>query len=319
MEEFLTRLAFRALVFTLLSVSCVCAQIASSSSMLAKDGLTAGALANEGSTGPNTISPNPVALNHRDSRGVPELPPQPKGKTTIVGGRIRAVDHVRDHLILDIFGGGHMTVLFDERTHMFSGDQAGSLDDLKDGERAYVDTTLDGTDVFARNIRVLPALPTGQGNGQIVDYDASRRELILRDTLSPRPVKMRLMAGATIVRGDQAGTPADLQPGTLVTLAFVSGNDKRSDKEPMISQISILASPGATFFFSGQVTFLDLHRGLVVVVDPRDNKSYEVYVDANDRELARKIQEGADVMIEARFNGTHYEARNVTVNSGVSK
>jgi hypothetical protein len=315
----LPRLAFRALVFTVLSAGCMWAQIASSSSLLAKDGMAADGSVTDGSAGPDTISPNPVALNQQGSRAVRDLPPQPKGKTTLMGGRIRVVDHVRDRLILDIFGGGHMTVLFDERTHMFSGEQPGSLDDLKEGERAYVDTTLDGKDIFARNIRVLPAVPTGQGNGQIVDYDASRRELTLRDTLSPRPVKMRLMAGVTIVRGDQAGTPADLQPGTLVTLAFVPGADKRSDRQPLVSQVSILALPGTTFFFSGQVTFLDLHRGLVVVVDPRDNKSYEVYVDANDRELARKIQEGADVMIEARFNGTHYEARNVTVNSAGNK
>lgn len=306
--------ALSALVFLVLAVSGVSGQIASSSSPLAKD-----SLAMDGSAGPNNISPTVVARDNQAPRAVPDLPPQPKGKTTLVGGRIRVVDHVRDRLILDIFGGGHMTVLFDERTHMFSGEQPGSLDDLKNGERAYVDTTLDGKDIFARNIRVLPAVPTGQGNGQIVGYDATRRELILRDTISPRPVKMRLMAGATIMRGDQAATPADLQPGMLVTLAFVAGDDKRSDKQPMVSQVSILASPGATFFFSGQVTFLDLHRGLVVVVDPRDNKSYEVYVDANDRELARKIQEGADVMIEARFNGTHYEARNVTVNSGANK
>jgi hypothetical protein len=315
----LARLAFRAFVFTVMSVSCMWAQIASSSSLLAKDGLAADGLVTDGSAGPNTVSPNPVALNHQDSRVGAELPPQPKGKTTLIGGRIRVVDHVRDRLVLDIFGGGHLTVLFDERTHMFSGEQKGLLDELKEGERAYVDTTLDGKDVFARNIRVLPAVPAGQGNGQIVDYDASRRELTLRDTLSPRPVKMRLMAGATIVRGDQAGTPADLQPGTLVTLAFVAGSDKQSDRQPLVSRVTIQALPGATFFFSGQVTFLDLHRGLVVLVDPRDNKSYEVYVDANDRELARKIQEGTDVMIEARFNGTHYEARNVTVNSGGNK
>ena len=309
--------AFIALVFIVLAVSCVSGQIAASSSLLAKEGLAA--VGTEGSAGPNNITPNPAALDNQESRAVPDLPPQPKGKTTLIGGRIRVVDHVRDRLILDIFGGGHMTILFDERTHMFSGEQPGSLDDLKDGDHAYVDTTLDGKDVFARNIRVLSAVPTGQGNGQIVDYDANRRELILRDTLSARPVKMHLMAGATIVRGDQTATPADLQPGTLVTLAFVSSSDKRSEKQPMVSQVSILASPGATFFFSGQVTFLDLHRGLVIVVDPRDNKSYEVYVNANDRELAQKIREGADVMIEARFNGTHYEARNVTVNPGPNK
>jgi hypothetical protein len=309
-------LAFAAVV----SVSCGWAQIASSSSLLTTDG---SASDSNISPSPNPVSPNNVALNNQSAHAVPDLPPQPKGKTTLMGGKIRSVDHVRDRIVLDIFGGGHMTVLFDERTHVFSADQPASLDDVKGGERAYVDTTLDGKDIFARNIRVLP-VATGQGNGQIVDYDASRRELILRDTLSPRPVRMHLMAGATIVRGDQSATPADLQPGTLVTVAFVPAGDREgknrpANNQPMVSEVSILALPGATFYFSGQVTFLDLHRGLVVIVDPRDNKSYEVYVDSNDRELARKIQEGADVMVEARFNGTHYEARSVTVNSAASK
>ncbi|MGB0040592.1 MAG: hypothetical protein WA618_16890 [Terriglobales bacterium] len=311
-------LAFAAVV----CVSCGWAQIASSSSLLTTDG-SASASNISPSPSPNPVTPNNVVLSNQDMRAVPDLPPQPKGKTTLMGGEIRTVDHVRDRIILDIFGGGHLTVLFDDRTHVFSADRPGSLDDLKDGERAYVDTTLDGKDIFARNIRVLP-VASGQGNGQIVDYDASRRELILRDTLSPRPVKMHLMAGATIVRGDQSATPDDLQPGTLVTVAFVPASDRQgknrpTSNQPMVSEVSILALPGATFYFSGQVTFLDLHRGLVVIVDPRDNKSYEVYVDANDRELARKIQEGADVMVEARFNGTHYEARSVTVNSSASK
>ena len=111
------RILIRALVLTVLSVTCVWAQIASSSSLLAKDGL-----ATDGSASANNVSPNPVALNNQEPRTVPDLPPQPKGKTTLIGGRIRIVDHVRDRLILDIFGGGHITVLFDERTHMFSGE-----------------------------------------------------------------------------------------------------------------------------------------------------------------------------------------------------
>lgn len=57
----------------------------------------------------------------------------------------------------------------------------------------------------------------------------------------------------------------------------------------------------------------------MVIVDPRDNRSYEVYVDANDREIARKIQEGADIMVEAKFDGNHYEAKSVTVNSPAGK
>ena len=317
LEEFLIEFRFTVPVLSVLvctilipaSSACAWAQIPASSALSARDG----------SAGANNVSPNPVALNNQEARAVPDLPPQPKGKTTLLGGKIRTVDHVRDRIILDIFGGGHMAVFFDERTHVFRAEQQGSLDDLKDGERAYVDTTLDGKDVFARNIRVLPA-PAGRGNGQIVDFDASKRELILRDTLSPRPVKMHLAAGATIKRGDEAATPADLQPGTLVTIAFVAGSEQgANDRQPLVNEVSILASPGATFSFSGHVSFLDLGRGLFVIVDPRDNRSYEVYVDSNDHELARKIQEGADIMVEARFNGTHYEARSVTVNSAASK
>ena len=186
LEEFLSRFLFRALALAVLvPASYSWAQIASSSALLAKDG-SAGANSagsnNAGSDSTSTnntsltnISPNPVALNNQESRVAPDLPPQPKGKTTLLGGKIRIVDHVRDRIVLDIFGGGHMTVLFDERTHVFRADQHGSLDDLKDGERAYVDTTLDGKDIFARNIRVLPAVPTGEGKGQIVEYDATQK------------------------------------------------------------------------------------------------------------------------------------------------
>ncbi len=272
-------------------------------------------VAANGSAGPNTISPNPASVNVAGARALPDLPPQPKGKTTLLGGRIHTVDLVRDRLVLDVFGGGHMTVLFDERTHVYRGTAQGSMDQLAKGERAYVDTTLDGKDIFARNIRIVPEAATGQGNGQIEDFDFTKGEFTLRDTLSPKPVRMKLAAGAVIRRGDQTVSTAALEPGTLVSVVFVPG----TEREPKVREVSILASPGATFGFSGRVSYLDLNRGLVVLVDPRDNKSYEVYVDATNRELTRDIQEGADISVEARFDGTHYEARRVTVNAGGNK
>jgi len=272
-------------------------------------------IATNASSSPSTISPNPGSVNNPGLRSTPDLPPQPKGKTTLLGGRIRTVDLVRDRLVLDIFGGGHIAVLFDERTHMFRGTAQGSVDELKNGERAYIDTTLDGKDVFARNIRVVPEAATGQSNGQIEDFDAARGEFTLRDTLSPRPVRMQLAAGAVIHRGDQSATSADLQPGTLVSVVFAPG----SEHQPKVRDVSILASPGASFGFSGRVSYLDLNRGLVVLIDPRDNKSYEVHVDAANRALTRDIQEGADISVEARFDGTRYEAQTVTVNAGANK
>jgi hypothetical protein len=267
-----------------------------------------------GSVGPNPVSPSTVTTNRADSlgKGPPSLldvPALPTGKTTLVGGTIRSVDHIRDRLTLDIFGGGHTTILFDERTRVFRGTEKGSLDSLKNGERASLDTTLDGTRIFARNIRVAAEAAAGQGDGQVVAFEPATGILTLRDTLSPQPVKMRLAGGASILRGDHAATTADLRPGTLVTLIFAPGSDKST-----VRQVSILASPGTTFGFSGRVEYLDLHRNLLTLVDPRDNKSYEVYFDSS-RSLMSDVQEGADVSVQATFDGSRYEASAVTVNS----
>ena len=47
------------------------------------------------------------------------VPPMPKGKTTLVGGQVRNIDQIRNHMDVDSFGGGHMRVNFDERSHFF--------------------------------------------------------------------------------------------------------------------------------------------------------------------------------------------------------
>lgn len=284
---------------------CALAQVAPSDPLVARNG----------SASSNAVSPGAISRDDQATRPLADLPAQPKGKTTLLGGRIRGVDHVRDRLILDVFGGGHAAVLFDERTRVFRDGKQGTLDELKDGDRAYVDTTLDGTAIFARNIRVVPETPAGQGSGQIVDFEAQNGELTLRDSLSPRPVKMRLAPGAVITRGDHPATQADLQPGTLVALTFLPGTDRQA----MVREVSILASPGARFVFSGRVVHLDLHRGLLVVEDPRDHKTYEVSIDSKGRELTRNIQEGSNVSVEASFDGQRYEARAITINPAPSQ
>lgn len=269
---------------------------------------TSSLVAKNGAVAPSAVSPAANTVRQNPSLGVPPLP---KGKTTLMGGTIRRVDHVRDRLMLDVFGGGHTVILFDERTRVFRESDAAHVEDLRDGQRAYVDTTLDGTAVFARNIRVVAAVPTGQGNGQIVDFAPSSGELTLRDGLSPRPVKMRLATSAQILKGDQPVAAAELRPGTLVALDFSPG----VKGEASVNRISILASPGATFGFSGRVEHLDLHRGLLVLVDPRDNQSYEVYIDSKTPASVRDIHEGADISIATTFDGSHYVIQTVTSNS----
>jgi hypothetical protein len=263
----------------------------------------------------NTVSPGDIEPVRPLPANPAGIPPLPGGKVTLLGGTIQKVDHIRDRLTLQVFGGNRTAVLFDERTRVFRDGKSATLDDLKNGERAYVDTTLDGTQIFARNIRVVAQLPTGQSSGQIVDFRPGSGELIVRDTISPEPVKMRLAGNAVILQGDRIAGPAELKAGTLVTLAFTPGNGEA----PIVRQISILALPGAAFIFSGRIEHLDLRRGLLVVVDPRDNKSYEVYFDPTARHLARDLKQGVDVTVQATFDGRRYQSREIAVNSVSAK
>ena len=254
---------------------------------------------------PNPLRPAPVST----PPSLPGVPPLPAGKTTLLGGTIGKVDHIRDRLILDLFGGGQYAVLFDERTQVLRQAGRASVDDLKNGERVYVDTTLDGTDIFARTVRVSDVVPTGQSSGQVVRFEPEKGELILRDALSPEPVKMQVNSDTTIQRGEQRATGSDLRPGTLVTLDFMPG----FGGTPKVGRISILASPGAMFVFSGHIQDMDLHRGLLLLVDPRDNQSYEVSVSPSVQRLLRDLRPGMDVTVQANFDGRRYEARNITI------
>ena len=304
----------RVLLSVAILASLACAQSTAPASPLVANRTTE-ASTNVNAVSSNTVSPGDIEPVRPVPSALTGIPPLPGGRVTLLGGTIQKVDHIRDRLILQVFGGGRTTVLFDERTRVFRDGKSATLDDLKSGERTYVDTTLDGTQIFARNIRIAGQLPTGQSSGQIVDFRPGSGELIMRDTISPEPVKMRLASDAVILQGDRTARPEELKPGTLVTLAFAPVNGGA----PMVRQISILASPGAAFIFSGRIEHLDLRRGLLVMVDPRDNKSYEVYFDPSARHLARDLKQGVDVTVQATFDGRRYQSREIAVNSVSAK
>jgi hypothetical protein len=81
------------------------------------------------------------------------------------------------------------------------------------------------------------------------------------------------------------------------------------------SQIAILATSGSSFVFVGNVAVLDLHSGLLVLVDPRDDKRYDVFFDSARFPMSREIHEGADVTLTADFEGSRYVARALTINA----
>jgi hypothetical protein len=261
-------------------------------------------------TSSDAITPNTIVPGN-DVRKLTELPALPDGKVTLIGGTVQRVDHLRDRLVLQAFGGGRFAVLFDERTRVYRDGKTTSLDSLKNGERAYVDTMLDGTQIFARNIRIAAQTANGQSSGQIVEYQPATGELRLRDTVSPETAILQVTSSSSIRHGDKAATAAELRPGTLVALTFTPGNGKA----PVVREISILASPGATFAFAGRIEHLDLRRGLLVLVDPRDNKSYEMSFDPAARNLIRDLKQKADVSVQTVFDGRRYQVRDVTVTS----
>src|SRR5215470_17904979 len=83
-------------------------------------------------------------------------PPIPDGKTSLVGGIVRSVDHIHNRLTLAVFHGNHWKIGFDERTHIFRNGAETTQLAIKKGERVYVDTMFDSQrhEVFARNIRL---------------------------------------------------------------------------------------------------------------------------------------------------------------------
>ncbi len=242
---------------------------------------------------------------------LPDLPSLPKMKASLIGGTIQKVDRIRDQLTVQVFGGGKMKVFFDTRTHILLGTTNGAALELHPGDRVYVDTILDGSVIFARNIRLVAvSAADGQSQGVVMSYRAVTGELVLRDLLSPDPVKLRLNSQTQIVKDGHTATASELIPGTLIEVNFASQKDSRSAQ-----QISILAVPGTNFTFAGQVVSLDLHIGLLVITSSTDHKTYEIYLDPSAITVDDRLHTGADVTTVANFDGSRYVARTLTVNS----
>lgn len=266
---------------------------------------------------PATVQPNPthevaaqVASNmEAPAVFLPDLPGMPHGKSTVIGGSIRNVDGVRDQLTLNIFGGRSMKVLYDARTQVYRDGQKVALRDLRTGEHVSVETMLDGTTVFARSIHMLSKMPEGESQGQVVSYDRSTGELEVRDSLSPEPIKLHIAPSTQIVRQGQESTSGDLVAGTLISIQFQADNDGKN----VASKIAVLATPGSAFVFTGRVVFLDLHTGILALVDPRDDKRYEVSFDPGHFPINRDVHEGSLVTVTANFDGVRYAASALTV------
>lgn len=243
--------------------------------------------------------------------GTVSLLAPPPGKSTVMGGAIQDVNPVLDQFTLHVFGGGSVKILFDARTQVYLDGTRIPLRDLQSAAHASVETVLDRTNnIFAISIHMLSEAPEGRCQGQVLSYDAGTGELTVSSNLSHQPVRVRVPAGTPISRTGQSRFTSgisglsDLRKGTLVDVQFRPDNKGHG----VASHISVLAIPGADFVFSGRVSFLDVPNGRLVIVDPQDNRSYQIFVDAGRIPLVRQLHEGDHVTVTASFTGNRYTA-----------
>jgi hypothetical protein len=240
-----------------------------------------------------------------------DAPPVPRTTTTMVGGTISKIDRMRNRMTVHVFGGSHWTVNFDERTHIFHNGAETTQLALKKGERVYVDTQLDNNrhDIFARNIRVGVAALPADADGQIIAVDPKHNELTLRDALNSVPVRFAVDPETRISKGQTPVSFKDVTPGTLVHVRFSASSPNRG----LAREVSIVATPGAVFTFSGKVTFLDLHRGLLALQNSTDDRNYEIHFTPEVVTNRSNLGVGRDVLVRATFEGTRYTAQSVNL------
>jgi hypothetical protein len=209
-----------------------------------------------------------------------------------------------------------MKILFDERTQVYRDGKKTSLGDLGPADHASVQTVLDGTDVYAISIHILSRPPEGEYEGRLLTYDVNTHELTVSSALSREPIKLLVPVNTPTARvGQSAFSSAqpgssDLVKGALISVKFESDKKGRG----VVSQIDVLATPGFAFVFSGNLSTLDVHSGLLVLIDPRDNKSYQVSFDSASLPTSNDLHPGDHVTVTANFDGIRYVASAITVN-----
>jgi hypothetical protein len=236
------------------------------------------------------------------------VPPLPQGKTSLVGGTVAGIDGVHNRLGVKVFGkGGKWTVAFDERTHFFVDGAETTFEKVKKGERVYVDTMLDGHQIFARNVHIITKSGPAHARGQVSDVDNGL--ITLQDALSDRPVRFRVDGETQVKReGGNSASLGDIQEGFLIAVQFSPGTQGRGTAR----EITILAAPGQEVTFAGTVRHLDLRSNQLAIENRTDNKTYEISFDG-ERDIPANLMVGSEVTIAAVFDGRGYKANSISV------
>ncbi len=244
------------------------------------------------------------------------LPLPPGGKSTILGGQIRNVDPVLDQFTLGIVGQRPLKILFDQRTKFFRDGTIIPLRELRDEDHASIQTVLDGGNVYALSIHVLSRTPEGECQGHVQSYDPATGTLTVNSNLSREPIRLTLRDDTPVVREGQAAFTSgaegksDLVSGTMVVVKF----EANGKGQAVANHVTVLARPGSSFVFSGKLSSLDMHSGLMVLLDPRDGKTYQISFAPGSFAGSDNLHTGDQVRVTASFNDGHYTATEITAN-----
>ncbi|HWC15601.1 MAG TPA: DUF5666 domain-containing protein [Terriglobales bacterium] len=241
------------------------------------------------------------------------LAPKPlnPSKLSLIGGTVKSIDQIRDHMTVQVYGAKTMGVKFDQRTHFYRDGKETTQLAVKQGDRVYLDTQLFAGNVFAKNVHVETGSSPADAYGQIVSYSRKRGDMVVQEQLAGTTVQFLVNPQTRIRTGDAAASQASLLPGALVAVKF----SPKSRAVRSADEINIIAAPGMAFTYFGRVTHLDIRTGLLDIENRADGKIYEVHFDPTTR-IPENLLIGSQVTVVATFHGNGYIAQTIKVNAG---
>jgi hypothetical protein len=237
-----------------------------------------------------------------------EPPPLAKTKPTLIGGTAARVDHVRNLLTIEPFGSKQKIKLFiDERTHIYRNGQETTVLGIRKGDRVYADTMLDGSRIFAKNVRIENQVGAAEVRGQITTVNRENGTVTVKDELSAQPVTFTVGGGTQYSAFKGNASSADLKPGSLIDVQFAPGKDKHDQAQEVI----VLARPGESYVFSGVVTNVDMRSGTLALENRSDEQTYELHFSDAAIDDRNKLKVGSEVTAHAIFDGKQYNAKDL--------
>jgi hypothetical protein len=255
-------------------------------------------------------SSQPTVVADSGSSSIGTLPAAPAGARTVMGGAIRDVDSVRDRFSLKVFGGPAYSIVYDARTRVFRNGEPISALDLGPEDHASVETTLDGSRVYAVAIHILSKLPEGECEGSVLSFNPRTRELKVNEATSGQTVALTVPLGTPIAPVGQAALaaesgPPDLYHGMLVDAHFTGGGDGGRKA----TRVDVLATQGSSYVFSGSLSFLDMPARRMTILDPRDGQTYVVdFEPSRFPSIIQNLHQDEKVRVTTIFDGRRYVA-----------